>query len=174
MALPAFAEPGPYIGGAVGGSDLKFEILDEITGEPDFIDDDQVAWKLFGGYRFDTKSVDLAIEGGYVEMTDGEVINLFPGFETTTVDLTTWDVFGLVGVSAGPVGFFGKVGLVFWDGTASIRNVGSIDDSGTDIAYGVGVRANLGRMEFRIEYEDFDIDAADDIYMVSLGLVWNF
>ena len=174
-AAPVYADPGLYLGGSVGGSDLKFDIFDEVSGGTDSINEDQIAWKLFAGYRFNTQNnIDLAIEGGFVELTDGEIIVLFPGFESTSVDLTTWDVFGVFGVNAGPVGLFGKAGLVFWDGTASVRSGGSIDDSGTDLAYGIGARANLGPLEFRLEYENFDIDAAEDIYMTSLGLVWNF
>ena len=173
-AAPAVADPGLYIGGSFGGSDLKFAVDDPLSGDPFPINDDQVAWKLFGGYRFDTQNVDLAIEGGYSKLTDGEFVDLFPFFSITDVELDAWPVVGLIGVNAGPVGIFGKAGVVFWDTTATVSGIGSIDDSGSDLAYGAGLRARWGAAEFRIEYENFQVDAADDIYMTSFGFVWNF
>ena len=173
-STPSLAEPGPYIGGSVGGSTLEFEVFDEFNGGFEFIDDDQLAWKLFGGYRFDTEVFDVAVEGGYVNLTDGDFIVVPFGISLTTVDVTGWDVLGVVGVDLGPINLFGKAGLIFWDVEASIISTGTVDDSGTDLAYGAGFRFNLGRMEFRIEYEEFDIDAANDIDLVSAGLVLNF
>ena len=80
----------------------------------------------------------------------------------------------IVGVSAGPVGLFGKAGVVFWDASASREYLGSVDDSGTDLAWGAGVRAHWGRAEFRVEYETFDVDLAEQSDMVSFGFAWNF
>ena len=45
---------------------------------------------------------------------------------------------------------------------------------GSDPAYGVGLRFTLGSIEIRGEYEVFDIEDADDVYMASAGLVWRF
>ena len=174
VSSPAIADPGLYIGASAGGSDISFEVIDDITGEPVVLDDDQLAYKVFAGYRFNTDSVDLAIEGGYVDLSDGQVFIFFPDFTLRDVDVTGWDVFGVLGANAGPFGIFGKAGLVWWDASASIRDVGTIDDNGVDLAYGIGVRANLGPFEFRIEYEEFDIDATDDASLTSLGFVWNF
>jgi hypothetical protein len=48
-----------------------------------------------------------------------------------------------------------------------------LDDSGSDPAYGAGVRFQLGSLALRAEYEVFDIDVAEIEY-VSVGAAWTF
>ena len=59
---------------------------------------------------------------------------------------------------------------------ADVVGLGQISDSdsGSDPAYGAGLRFSLGSMEIRGEYELFDIDGSDDVYLLSAGLVWTF
>ena len=146
---PALAGPGFYIGGATGASDLTFGIEDQAFGETREINDDQVAWKLFAGYRFDTEPVYFAIEGGYSKLTDGDFIEFFPG-SSGNRDRGR----GLAGIRAawrrrGPLGLFAKAGFVFWDASAFVPGVGGVDDSGGDLAWGLGVRGQWGRAELR-------------------------
>ncbi|MEQ9562658.1 MAG: outer membrane beta-barrel protein [Woeseiaceae bacterium] len=167
----AFADSGPYIGGSVGSVTIQAEIPDENLGEVFEFDENDFAWKAFGGYNFDLAVVDLAIEGGYVDL--GSPSGDFIG-SSVALDVTGWDVFGLVGVNLGPVGLFAKAGMITWDAEATIDSIGAAGDDGTDPAYGVGVRVKLGTLEIRGEYEYFDIDSVDDVYMLSAGLVFNF
>jgi hypothetical protein len=71
------------------------------------------------------------------------------------------------------VGGFVKAGLVAWDSDLSL---GAFNDSesGSDPAYGVGLRFTLSSIEIRAEYEKFDIEDTDNADMVSVGVVWRF
>lgn len=171
----ARAESGPYIGGSVGSATIAVEIPDEDPGAVFDFDENDFAWKAFGGYNFDLGVADLAIEGGYVDLgaPSGELLG-----SEVELDVTGWDVFGLLGVDIGPVGLFAKAGMVSWDVEATIDGIEDEGDDGTDPAYGVGARFNLGNLQIRAEYEYFDIDSegadGEDVYMLSAGLVVNF
>ena len=170
---PAFADSGPYVGASFGGSDLEFDVFDEVAGEPFRISDDQLAWKLFGGYRFDTGTSNLGIETGYVDLTDGYFITF--GLLSREVDMEAVPVFGVAGVEAGPFNFFAKLGLVYWDAEVlASESPVPIDDTGVDLAYGAGIALRWGRVEFRTEYEVFDVDIAEDVHMSSLGIAIQF
>jgi hypothetical protein len=167
----AVAESGPYVGGSVGSVTIQADIPDQNLTDVFQFDENDFAWKAFGGYSFDLAVVDLAIEGGYVDLgaPSGNLLG-----SQVELDLNGWDVFGVVGIDLGPVGVFAKAGMVSWDAEATIDSIGTNDDSGTDPAYGVGARFNLGNLEIRGEYEYFDIDSTDDVYMLSAGVVLHF
>jgi hypothetical protein len=167
----ALAESGPYIGGSIGSVTIQAEIPDENFTDVFKFDENDFAWKAFGGYSFDLPVIDLAIEGGYVDLgaPSGNLLG-----SQVELDLNGWDVFGLVGLDLGPVGVFVKAGVVSWDAEATIDSIGAGGDSGTDPAYGIGARFNLGNLEIRGEYEYFDIDSTDDVYMLSAGVVLHF
>lgn len=170
LPVAAFAgtESGFYVGAGIGQASVgDIEIEDE--GEIDF-DGDDTAFKVFGGYNFGwIPFLDLAIEGGYVDFgkPDDTVNNV-----NVEADANGFDLFGLVGVTLGPVGLFGKVGMISWDGDVSAQGE-SIGDDGTDPAYGIGARLKFGSIEVRAEYEYFDIDASD-VDMISASGVWTF
>jgi len=174
MAAPlSFAqagETGGYIGASIGTAAYDVAIADEIPDAPAF-DEDDFAWKIFGGYNFGlTPIFDLGIEGGYVNLGNPsvEILDVPVSIETTG-----WDIFGVLGFDIGPVGIFGKVGYLYWDADALIDDVsGSFD--GSDLAYGLGLRFNLASLEVRGEYEIFDIEDAEDVSMWSLGLAYHF
>ncbi|HNP34843.1 MAG TPA: outer membrane beta-barrel protein [Woeseiaceae bacterium] len=169
----AFADSGLYVGGSVGSAGVE---LDEESF--DFNEDD-AAWKAFAGYNFDILIVDLAVEGGYVDFgsPSGRVTDITGDFDLD-LDISGWSAFALAGVELGPVGVFAKAGLVGWTIDSTIGGVGSAEQDGTDPAYGVGARFSLFSLEFRAEYERFEIDLDDvdssDLDMVSLGVVWTF
>ncbi len=167
----AFAgtESGFYVGAGVGQASVG-DIDVENQGEIDF-DGDDTGFKVFAGYNFGIiPLVDLAIEGGYVDF--GNPDDDVSGFNVEA-DATGWDLFGLVGANIGPVGVFGKVGMVMWDGDASVEGIEFASDDGTDPAYGIGARLKFGSLEVRAEYEIFDLDVAD-VDMISASGVWTF
>jgi hypothetical protein len=169
LPCAAQADSGFYVGGTVGTAATELEAEDVDFDEDDF------AWKAFGGFNFDVVVVDLAVEGAYVDFgSPGSEIN---GADFD-VDIDALTGFGLVGVELGPIGVFGKVGVISWDAERTIESIGSDDDSGTDPAYGIGARFSLGSIELRAEYELFDIDVdgaeSSDLSMLSAGVVWNF
>ena len=165
----AQADSGFYVGGSVGTAATELEV------EGVDFDEDDFAWKAYGGFNFDVVVVDLAVEAGYANFGS-------PGGEAGgldfDVDVDALTAFGLVGLELGPIGVFGKAGIVNWDVEASVEDFGSDDDSGTDPAYGVGARFSIGSVELRAEYEFFDIDVAgaqsSDLSMLSAGVVWTF
>jgi hypothetical protein len=165
----AQADSGFYVGGSVGNAGVELDADDVEFDEDDF------AWKAYGGFNFDIIVVDLAVEAGYVNF--GSPGTTIQGLDVG-VEVDAFTGFGLVGLELGPIGVFGKAGLISWDGEQTIEGLGSDDDSGTDPAYGIGARFSLWSLEFRAEYEvfDIDVDGADssDLSMISAGVVWTF
>ena len=47
-------------------------------------------------------------------------------------------------------------------------------DDGTDLTYGIGAQFRVWSLSIRAEYEQFDIDAADTVDLISLGVTWTF
>jgi hypothetical protein len=79
-------------------------------------------------------------------------------------------------VHLGPIGLFAKLGALDWDiegqTTGSIER--DFDESGTDLGYGVGLKFMLWSLEFRAEYEVYDIDDTDNVEMFSFAAAWVF
>lgn len=169
----AHADSGLYIGGSVGSAGINLEDADLN------FDEDDAAWKVFAGYNFDLFIIDLAVEGGYVNFGSPSDLVADPsGNFDVNLDVEGLSAFALAGLELGPIGIFAKAGLVDWSVDSTIDSVGQDEQDGTDPAYGVGVRFSLWSLEFRAEYEYFDIDVDDldssDIDMVSVGVVWTF
>lgn len=158
LAIPstsiAGADSGFYIGGGTGNATV------ETTG----FDESDTAYKAFGGYNIGfIPLVDFAVEASYVDF--GSPGNTASG----NIDITGFDAFGLAGLSFGPFGVFAKMGTISWDSDASVGS----SDSGTDPAYGIGVRFSVASFAVRAEYEVFDLDEID-IDMVSVSAVITF
>jgi outer membrane immunogenic protein len=168
-SVPAHADSGFYVGASIGRSTLDTDVSDAGAGSLDF-DDGDSAWKGFVGFNIDAFVIDLAIEGGYVDF--GQPAEQIAGNDVE-FDLTGWDVFGLAGVELGPIGVFAKAGFIDWSADASLNGARVASDSGTDPAYGIGVRFSLFSAEVRGEYEYFDVDDVDASLM-SVGIVWTF
>jgi len=162
------ADSGFYLGGSVGQAGVEVEDTGAI--QPLSFDEEDFAWKAFGGYNFDLPVINLAIEGGYVNLgsPSGDLLG-FP----TTVEVEGIDVFGVIGIDLGPLGVFAKYGMVSWDAEITIDGLSEAED-GSDPAYGVGAKIAIGSIDLRAEYEVFDIEDAEDVSMISVGLVWTF
>jgi hypothetical protein len=154
----AAADNGIYIGGSIGQANVEVE--DDIA---DF-DSDDTGFKVIAGIR----PLDfLGFELNYVDLGAPEE----GGIE---VDATGIDAFAVGFLPLPLVDLFAKVGMVSWDSSISVDGVEVVDDSGEDLAYGVGAQARFGSIAVRAEYEIFDIDDTDDVNMVSLGVTWTF
>jgi outer membrane immunogenic protein len=156
----ALADSGFYIGGSLGKAAVDIQ---------DF-SSDASAWKAFGGYIIDLPVVDFAVEASYVDF--GSQSDSLLG-QSASVDATGISAFGVAGLDFGVVGAFAKVGFVSWDGKETVGGI-SGSDSGTDPAYGVGLRFNVSSIEIRGEYERFNIKDTDDVNLVSVGVLWRF
>ena len=166
------AESGFYAGGSIGSAAVEVNIDDPaLPDPPPVFDEDDLGWKVFAGYNFALgDAFYLGLEGGYNDL--GE-----PSTEIATIpiglDPSAWTVFGTAGLDFGPIGVFGKYGLIDWDVDAFVDDLPFSDD-GSDPAYGVGIKANLGSWELRAEYEIFDISDAEDVTFLSLGFAYRF
>ena len=169
--MAAFADSGFYAGGSVGSATISADVPDEDLGEVFEFDENDFAWKAFAGYQFDLPVIDLGIEGGYVDLGEpsGDLLGV-----PVSIGVTGWDIFGIANVDLGPVGVFAKAGLITWDAEAFVDGFQEGIDDGSDPAYGIGLKFNVGSIEIRGEYEYFDLESADDVYLLSAGLVFHF
>lgn len=157
----AGSESGLYLGGSIGQATITAK--GQTPGDPEFNEND-AGYKIFLGYNFGIiPLIDLAVEGSYVDFGK-------PSGNNVEIDLVGWDAFGLAALTFGPFSVFGKMGFLNWDSKSNVYN----DDSGSDPAYGLGAKFILGSLALRAEYEYFDVNELDDLYMVSAGLSWTF
>jgi OOP family OmpA-OmpF porin len=166
-ANTAGASDGFYLGAGAGQATIEID-----DNEVDF-DQDDFGWKAFAGYRFGSY---FGVEGGYVSL--GEPDDTVLGVDIE-VDADGWDLFA---VGFWPIGtrwdLFGKVGFIAWsaDVKGSFEGISVSDDQdGEDLAFGLGVGWNMNdHFSFRGEWEYFDIDDTDEVYMLSVGAVYRF
>lgn len=166
LSLPAFAaDNGFYLGASVGQSNIKDR--DDLSGLS--LDSDDTGFKVIAGFR----PLDfLAVEVNYVDF--GKPDDTVAG-TNVQVDANGIDAFGVLFFSPVPLfDLYAKAGVISWDAKATVQNLGSVDDSGTDFAWGAGAQFRLGSLAIRGEYEKFEIGAIDDVNMLSLGVTWTF
>jgi OOP family OmpA-OmpF porin len=163
----AFAEDGFYAGVGVGQATIEID-----DSDIDF-DQDDFGWKAFAGYRFMPY---FGVEGGYVDF--GEPDDSILGIDVE-VDADGWDLFA---VGFWPIGekwdLFAKLGVIAWSadikGSFQGESV-SEEEDGADLAYGLGAGWNFSeRFSVRGEWEYFDIDDTDEVYLLSLSAVYRF
>jgi outer membrane immunogenic protein len=159
----AGGESGIYVGGSIGQSSVKVDLLDN-----DF-KDENTAYKVLGGINFGwVPALNLAVEIDYRDF--GEFEEDYSGFKSS---ITSIDLFGVVGVNVGPGSIFAKVG--YFDADIDSRFAGITDntsESGT--AYGLGAQFQLDAVAIRAEYETFDMEDVDDLSMFSVGVTYTF
>lgn len=152
-----------YIGGSAGQASVDEGI----------VDDDDTAFKIFGGYGF---SEYFAIEIGYADLGSftARPITAPPGL-TFDFDVSTVyaNAVGLIPFTRNFYGF-AKVGVNRWDADIAIADLTGDDDSGTDLTAGIGVQYLLNnQFGLRGEFERFEVDDAD-IDLWSFGVLFRF
>lgn len=170
LSPAAYADSGFFVGGNVGSATVSADVPDPGFGNDINFDEDDFAFKVYGGYAFDLPIIDLGVELGYFDL--GSPTADVAG-QDVGIAVSGYHAFALAGVNLGPVGLFLKAGMSSWDADLFVDDLVGGED-GSDPAYGVGLRFTLGSVEIRGEYEMYDIDDADDVYMASAGLVWRF
>jgi outer membrane immunogenic protein len=164
----AFAggETGFYLGAGVG----RMDINDKVSSGFDY-SAYAAAYKILGGCNFGKiPLLDLAIEGSYV-FTD-ELSDDIDGVDVS-YEQSSFNLLGLVGLSFGPFGVFGKLGAGAWDSDTKLGSQKE-SDSGTGPIYGAGVRLTLFSITGRIEFEYFDQSDVDNLYMTSFSVMYMF
>jgi hypothetical protein len=163
-AAPAMAaESGIYIGGGVGGSTFKDDV--PVIGD---IDEDDLAWKAFLGYRLGgfIPILDLAAELTYRDFGNPDGFNF--KYDATGYDASLLGIFAL-----GPVDLFARAGVGNYSIEKTVNNVHSDDDS-TSGLFGVGAGLRLGKLAVRVEWERVEPDGVDHIDMYTVNAYWRF
>jgi Outer membrane protein beta-barrel domain len=167
FAAPAFAaDNGFYIGAGIGQGYVKID-GDQILGLEDF-DGDDTGFKVIAGFRFFKM---FALEANYVDL--GSATDNVSGVDVKA-DTTGVDAFAVGYLPIPVVDIFAKVGVISWNQDLSIPSIASSDDSGTDLAYGVGAGFAFGSAALRAEYERFEIQDTKSVDMISLSFTWTF
>jgi hypothetical protein len=172
-------DEGLYIGGGVGQFNLEIDGLDGIDEAIESLDDNDTAWQVFIGWRINSY---IALQAAYVDYgrpedkfsTSGSSGNYrakLSGFAPSIIGT----------LPLGPVELSAKIGYYFYDLeiTADIDDPLSpdfdSDDSGEDVFYGIGVGMTFfERLHAKLEYEEIDIDGADDANAFWLTGAWRF
>jgi hypothetical protein len=169
VTLPAAAaDNGFYLGGSVGEASFT---SGDLSGS-DF-DGDATGYKVFAGGRFLTFA---GVEGSYVDFGDIE------GSSDTAAASYNADVKGVTLEAVGylPLGIadvFVKGGVFDWESDLTANGGGSsaiVSGDGTDLVYGLGVQFRIQSFALRAEVEYFDVESADELYMVSVGGSYTF
>ena len=165
--VPALADSGFYIGAAAGGATQDIEL-----GGPPEIEEDDTAFKVFGGYKFDTSVVDLSVELGYVDFGEAEISSTAGEIIFDPTGINLW---GVAGFELGSVDLFAKLGVIAWD-VETTTFAGRVSDDGTDFGLGLGAGFDIGKVQIRGEYELYDASDANVsmLSMLSLGVVYHF
>ncbi len=71
---------------------------------------------------------------------------------------------------------YGKVGASRWqlDGHTTNPSLFSVDDRGTEFAWGVGAGVHVSNIAVRLEYEGFDVKNTDGAKIWTLGAAYYF
>lgn len=182
LAVPASAfaaqsapatDKGWYMGAAVGQANQK----DTFAAATVNADRKDTAWKLYGGYQYNTN---LAVELGYVDL--GKATGTLGGVAADS----SAKAFELVGVGILPLGHsfsaYGKLGLARWDTKMSVGGVG-VSDTGVDLTYGVGAKYDVNsNWAVKAEWQRYRTDptnlrvnvAGKDIDLLSVGVQYKF
>jgi OOP family OmpA-OmpF porin len=125
------------------------------VGQADFGDEDDTAFKIFGGFQFHPN---LAAEVGYSMLLDKGPV------EVTALEVVAVGIFPL----ANQFSILGKLGLANVDVETP---VGSEDK--TELTYGIGVQYDFTRnLGGRVQWQRYDTDEEIDLF--TIGVVWKF
>jgi hypothetical protein len=171
LAIAPAAPAGQFfVGGGVGQSTVEISPLD-IDSDIDFKGDD-TGYKLFGGYAlskfvtFELAAFDLGAVSDSVFVYDIST-EVYGASAAVTANLPLFKIANL----------YRKLGHAWWQVEGRQTNGDTLPpykDSGTDVMWGLGLRFNLGRFGIRGEFEVFELEQADEVALVSVGLDYRF
>jgi len=170
VAIPAaHAKKGFYIGGSVGSSSAD---VDRSTSTR--INFDATGYKLFAGYgamRF------LAFEAGYTDF--GSPSESF-GNTNLDLDLKIGALWAIGILPATPrLSLYGRLGYSAWDSELTIsepqEDPQTTKSDGNDLAFGFGIAYNITpKLGLQLEWENSELDSADEVTFASIGVRWTF
>lgn len=191
LAVPAAAqgkdESGIYLGGSLGYSQYKD------TCKNLFIpcDDQDAAWRFFGGYQFNRN---WALELGYGDFGEAQGTGAIPAGGNATFRTHSYG-FDLTGIGnlylTQRLSLFGRLGAYMGRTTRDIEftNFPNVHEAKTNsgFTYGAGLGYNLGRFGVRAEWQRYDNigtnqnsgieggpSGTDQVDVFSLALLFRF
>jgi hypothetical protein len=163
---------GIYVGASVGESGIEVDLNPSLPNA-DFDDGDtafkvNVGWRILDWVGIEANYVDLGSPKDTLQDSAGDDADI--EFESDGINFS-----GLLFLPVGPIDLFARAGFISWDAKLSLDGVGEIaSDDGMDFSYGAGAQFRVWSLSLRAEYERFEIGAADDVDMISVGLMWTF
>jgi OOP family OmpA-OmpF porin len=191
VAAPAAAqssdESGLYVGGSLGGSQYKD------TCKNLFIpcDDQDAAWRIFGGYQFNRN---WALELGYGDFGEAHGSGPIPAGGNATFRTHSY-AFDLTGIGSlyltQRLSLFGRLGAYMGRTTRDIEftNFPNVNEAKTNsgLTYGAGLGYNLGPLGVRAEWQRYDNigtnqnsgiegepSGTDEVDVFSIGVLLRF
>jgi opacity protein-like surface antigen len=172
-------ESGLYLGAGWGAYDVQIDDIDDTDEAIQRIDDDDNAWRVFAGWRFNPY---VSFEIAYIDF--GEVNDRLRGEGSSgdyRLELSGVQPAVYLGYPLGPVEIFGKLGYYFYDVDLRV----DLDDLGGDVftsdaseeawSYGAGIGITLmDHLFLKVEYEKIDTDVIDDLDSIWLMAAWRF
>lgn len=131
-------------------------------------DGNDTAFKIYGGYSLNKH---FSIEAAYLNLgePDDRIFGTNIGLEATAFNAAA---IGTVPLNEA-FSLYGRLGVIFWDVEAS-SSFATVEDSGNDLAYGIGAAFNFSPMaKLRLEWEAADVDDTD-FRLLSLSASWSF
>jgi OOP family OmpA-OmpF porin len=174
VAVPVAAQPttGLYAGASIGYSQFK-DICDAVVPGVS-CDDNDTAWRAFGGYQFNEY---FALEFGFANL--GESSGSGGPLFFTVEAKEAYDLSALVSI---PVA--NRLSLLLRLGAHRTRT--TVEDTGVQLAktgsgftLGAGVEYSLGKLGVRAEWQRYDnvatgTVAENDIDVLSVGVLFRF
>jgi opacity protein-like surface antigen len=150
-----------YLGGGVGYGRMNGE---DFTNANNDFTKNKVSWKGLIGVKMNGP---LALEGQYID---------FGAYnrDDDRIEATGWTAGVVVDFfNDAPVVPYGKVGALLWETDNRFSNI-SLDDDGTDVTFGLGLRFDLTHnLAIRTEYERFKMNESD-VDSVSATVQYHF
>ena len=171
LAGTANAE-GFYIGGSFGAGDATLSTNAQFT-DPD---DRLYLIKGLGGFRINDF---FAVEGSLLGASNDDYNDGFDDDVDVDFSAVTGSILGIIPASE-QFELFAKVGGYIGEsdvGDSFLFFGSGNDEDESGLLWGAGAFINLGdRNQFtiRLEYEEFDTDAFDDLWVVSAGFQYSF
>ncbi|MAF83373.1 MAG: outer membrane beta-barrel protein [Gammaproteobacteria bacterium] len=160
---------GPYLG--LGGGYSKIDARNDFVT----VSGEDLSLRVLGGYRFAQIpllfNLDLGIEVAYVDL--GEVDEAIAGVDVS-IDMNAVTASGVVYWPINrSLDIFGKAGLYAWDGKVKAQGVEMLDDSSTDLSFGLGIAMQTGT-GFGAQFEVESLDALDGVWVATLSATYQF
>jgi len=147
-----------YIGGSVGSADIE--------------DENDTAYKIFGGYR----GAFFGVEAAYHDLgkPSETQLGLTAAIEATGLELSAAGFYA----ASSSVDLFGKIGVFMWDADISLTGFPTISDDGSNMILGFGVQYKPTQsFSIRGEYQmtELEINNVDfDTNILSIGVALHF